>query len=313
MSHTNSTPFPDGECDHPIDTDSACEKHTDSQQERLKKRVKELYPLPDRSQARSFHDLPVHTRILLGTLLKYAVDKGITHIRPFTDVFRFGSDGFQYCYPNSRKTNETYFYKFDHTIVISPLSDINVFSIPEDNPDAMEYHPYRAEYIPLIKEFFDKDLDSIWSQPFFSKDECKEVLSFWEDLVADKYMDCLRCQFIGTLLYFYPGKKTRKFFKWILKNHSQFKVNEAIYRFLSLTTDRYASWERLSLYHSAGLSIKDQFREANQTSCPLNEDCHKLKKSAVSAFFFQYVIPIQENEFTTVPSMKIVESYIQKR
>lgn len=300
-------------CDHHI-SNCTCDNCVSKQKAVLVKKIHEQYQFPDKDDGINFHKLRVFPRIFIGTLLRYASDEDITHILPYDTAFNSRNAAFPSLYPNSDQEYDIYYRKFPdlNYLIVSPLSDVNSFKLMDNG--SVTYYPYKVEYIPLINEFLNQDINSILSQPFYTSEDCDDILDFWKDLIFYECLEYFINQIKSAGFRFSPGKKTDQMFRMLIEKYPQSKIYNVIYRCIAYAMKGYADGRFHSRIHAANSilsSIERQFTRAVQEHWQLNDGYRSLPQSAVSTFFFQYVLPIAGKEFTTIPNMEIVKSFLK--
>lgn len=297
------------------------EERVKREQEIKQYKIKQFCPYPNVETCLEFNSIsPIDERILVGVILKETLDETMSYAKSYHKTFKLTPYDKYLLTPSKAWDDEIYREIVPKYFSVSAQSGLDLFEFKSDEDEEQLFYKFLdVDWYPEVLDIIKyKRLGTILDMPVVKgEDEITEIYCLWkrillEELVQDYVWEMEDSGFYNVTI----GEKTKQRLAGLCDRMPLSKLFSIIYS----TTARAAKWSNsraVSKRHAAnsvigntesyvdraveeGWEIRDAWRKKE---CP---------QSAVSKYFFKYVIPIGDDSIHMIPNMQFVKDIYQK-
>jgi len=289
-------------CGHHPFCSCQCENCEQSRQEELERQLEEIkatYSEP--REPMLFDDISFDSKVFLGALCRVLLKENLYEISPHTNIHMPLA-------PTNDLRKDIYTNLTHKNIIrVSPISSIEAFDTEsEDFPNV--YYIYKVTYNLNLKFPPNKQdlFSAILSPSYYCNEFAAEALSLWKKIAIAECIEYLLYQLDNVGFDFTAGEKTYKTFEIILEDFSVSQIYGIIWKAVADASKLYLE-KGMSRKQAANTTISACERYAerariNGWDLKGYSRIKDLPQSALSLIFFNRVLGIGDQGFTTPPT-----------
>jgi len=286
------------------------EEELKAKQEIQRQLLQEKFPNPTAEECTGFNEIyDLQDRIIIGAVIENTLDDSFRYTKSYDSEF---------CCENNKTLTPSLVWDKEIYYNIMPIyfrvagnSKLDAFNLED-----FRYYPFKVNWYPCFTDIItNKSLDNILSMPNLKcEDDLIVILQLWKRILLEELTQDFITQINEVGFGNYKiGEKTKNRLALLLEKMPLSKIVNIIF---NTTNHAYRFYQRnnITKKHAANTvigrtesyvdkaiennwEIRDSFRNKN---CP---------QSALSVYFFHYIVPIFEKSFYTIPSLDIIKKF----
>lgn len=288
------------------------EEELKAEQELQRQILQKKFPNPTAENCIEFNAIPdLEDRFIIGTVIKDTLDDSFSYAKSYDS--KYDCRNHKSLTPSKKWDKEIYFNIIPKYFEVAGNSRLDAFGDVFDLED-FSYYPARVNWYPRFTDIIiNKSLDNILSMPNLeSENDLIVILQFWkrillEELIQDYITQMSEVGFVNYKI----GEKTKNRLALLLEKMPLSKLVRIVY---STTTYAYRFYQSndITKNHAANSVIgrtEAYVDKALKENWEIKDSFRNCSQSALSIYFFHYIVPIFDKSFYTIPSIDIIKKF----
>ena len=280
------------------------------EQKLIRKIIQKKFPNPLEEGCTEFNEISsLQDRIILGAVITNTLDKSFSYLKSHDSVFDYGNN--KLLTPSLAWDKEIYYNIMPFYFEVAGNSNIDAFDLAD-----FSYCRFKVNWYPNFTDIIkNKSLNNICCMPKIKNgDDLIEIFELWKKILLEELIQnyITKMNDVGFTNY-KIDKTTRKKLALLLEKLPLCKIVNV----LCFTTDsvcRYYKNNCITKKHAANTVLRrtESFVEKTIIEDKKIKDSIRNKNcppSALSVYFFKYVVPIFDKAFFTIPSLDIIKKF----